>query len=181
MTMRASLIITAKDQANGVFARIAAGARRMGNAFKPVQKEAHAADAAIGKVGNGASARFARIGASARKMAGDMRIGQRAAYGLGVAIGTTIRMSARLGDKMLRMAATTAKWGAIAGAGAVGFGIGKLLTGAISTGRRTLRPNNSDEQSTFCTLRSTRGLKAIWSSDCRFRASVVSVSVPPTM
>ncbi len=54
-------------------------------------------------------------------------------------------------------------------------------TGAISTGMRILRPYSSVEQSTFCTLRSTRGLNAMQSSDCRFRASVVSVSVPPTM
>lgn len=73
MTMRASLIITAKDQASAQFAKIAAGARAMGAAFRPVAADARAADRAIDAVGGDARTRFARIGAAARKMAGDLR------------------------------------------------------------------------------------------------------------
>lgn len=120
MTMRASLIITAKDQASVAFGRIAAGARRMAGAFKPVQTEAGAADRAIGKVGTGAMARFARIGAAAKKMASDMRIAERAGYGLGTAIGFSIR-------KAGAFALGAAKWAAIGAATAGGFFIGGII------------------------------------------------------
>jgi len=81
--MRASLIITAKDQASAALGKVAAGAKRMGAAFKPVAKDAHAADMAIDRVGGDASGRFARIGAAARKMAGDFRSSDRSSTLLG--------------------------------------------------------------------------------------------------
>lgn len=127
MTMRASLIITAKDQASGVFDRIAAGAKRMGSAFRPVQKEAAGADRAMGRIGTGAFARFARIGAAARKMARDMRIAERAGYALGTAIGFSIRTAGAF-------VAGTAKWALAAASAGATFGIGALITGAIRVG-----------------------------------------------
>ncbi len=98
MTMRASLIITAKEQASAALGKVAAGARAVSAAFKPVQQEAAAADRAISKVADGAvlsfqrirvgsnvsfrpmlltahEARgvFARLGDAARKMSGNLR------------------------------------------------------------------------------------------------------------
>ncbi len=127
MTMRASLIISAKDQASAAFGKVAGAARSMTAAFKPVQKEAAAADRAIDKAGKSAPGRFARIGAAARKMAGDLRIAERAGYGLGYAIGWTARKTAGL-------AVSTAKWGAIGLAGSAAYAGGNFLGGIIRTG-----------------------------------------------
>ncbi len=128
MTMRASLIISARDQASSAFGRIAANARRMSEAFRPVQREAQAADRALERVGgSNVASRFARIGAAARRMASDLKVGERAAYGVGYALGWTARKSAGL-------ALSTAKWGAAAGATGIGAGLGALLFGSIRVG-----------------------------------------------
>lgn len=126
MTMRASLIITAKDQASAAFGRVAAGARRMGASFRPVQQEARAADRAIDKVGQGAPSHFARVGAAVRKMARDMKIAERAGYGLGYGIGWSTR-------KMAGFALQTAKWGAIGLASSAAVVAGWFGGGIIST------------------------------------------------
>lgn len=125
MTMRASLIITAKDQASRTFNQVAGSAKRMGAAFKPVSEAAQTADRSIDKVGNGAWSRFARVGASARKMASDMRIAERAAYGLGAAIGITINRSAKF-------AWGAAKFGIAGAAAGAAAGAGMFLGGIIS-------------------------------------------------
>lgn len=106
-TMRASLIIEARDKASAVFDKIAAKSRDMGKAFQPVTKEAKQADKAMDAAGR-----------SAWAMSAKMKLAEKAAYGLGKGIGWTAR-------KMLDMA----KWGAIgaiAGLGSLAFGIVKI-------------------------------------------------------
>lgn len=190
MTMRASLIITAKEQASAALGKVAAGARSVSAAFKPVQREAAAAERSISRVADGSVLAFQRIrvgskvsfrpmlltaheargvfarlgdaaktmtrnlrsaeyrtaafrravtatGQSARSAGGgmarwslsvarsvrDMRLGTRAAYGLGYAIGWSARKAAGL-------AVSAVKWTSIAGAGAVGFFTGGIISTA---------------------------------------------------
>ena len=87
MAMTASLLIKARDQASSVFGRIAARAKSMGNAFKPVTRAARDTDRAIGGIGTGVISRFARIGAAARRTVSDMRLLERGAYGVGRGLG----------------------------------------------------------------------------------------------
>lgn len=71
MTMRASLIISAKDDgASAAFSRIGAAARSMGEDVRHTAASAQRAEAALAAVGTGAPASFARIGTAARAMGG---------------------------------------------------------------------------------------------------------------
>jgi hypothetical protein len=67
------------------------------------------------------------------------------------------------------------------GAAPSGWNPSSEPTGASMTGIRSLRPNTVVDASILQTFCSTRGRNAIESSAMRFRRSVVSVSVPPTM
>lgn len=109
-TMRASLIIEARDKASAVFGKIAAKSRDMGKAFQPITKEARQADRAMDGAGR-----------SAQTMARRLAIAEKAGLGLGKAIGWT-------GRAVLGMA----KWGAL---GAV-TGVGALAVGIVKTGAK---------------------------------------------
>lgn len=129
MTMRASLIITAKEQASAALGKVAAGARAVSAAFKPVQREAAVADRAIGSVGNGAPGQFGRIGQAARAMAGSFRPVQGEARAVDRALdavgeGTAGRF-ARIGASARRMA------GDLRLAERAGYGIGTAIGWSI--------------------------------------------------
>lgn len=113
-TMRASLIIEARDKASAVFGKIAAKSKDMGKAFQPITKEAKQAERAMDGAGR-----------SAQTMARRLAIAEKAGLGLGKAIGWT-------GRAVLGMA----KWGAIGlGAGAAG-GLAFLVRGVVETGMK---------------------------------------------
>lgn len=121
----ASLKIIAQNGASKVFGQIANDARKMGGAFRPVTKDAGAADRAIARVGVGAAPRFAAIRNGLRRLNdGGFRLAEKGAYGLGRGIGSALRSASKFA---VQWAAIGAGAGA-AGVGAFGFGIIKAAS-----------------------------------------------------
>ncbi len=121
----ASLKIVAQNGASKVFGQIANDARKMGGAFRPVTKDAGAADRAISRVGVGAAPRFAAIRNGLRRLNdGGFKLAEKGAYGLGRGIGSALRSASKFA---VQWAAIGAGAGA-AGVGAFGFGIIKAAS-----------------------------------------------------
>lgn len=121
----ASLKIVAQNGASKVFGQIANDARKMGGAFRPVTKDAGAADRAISRVGVGAAPRFAAIRNGLRRLNdGGFKLAEKGAYGLGRGIGSALRSASKFA---VQWAAIGAGAG-VAGVGAFGFGIIKAAS-----------------------------------------------------
>lgn len=122
MTMRASLIITARDGVSPVWSRIRNASRQLVRSIRDIGTEGQKAGRQIDRIGVNAPSRFARIGAAARR-AGNfgLKVLEKSAYGAGYGMGFLIR-------KGSQWALEAAKWGALA----AGAGAGAFLGGVIS-------------------------------------------------
>lgn len=96
MSMRASLIITAKDEASAPFRRIAASARKLSDDARAMAVSGNAAGAGLDKMRGSATSLAVRLKlatVAAGQLAGrtGMMALEKAAYGVGFAIGTSLR------------------------------------------------------------------------------------------
>lgn len=112
MTMRASLIIEARDRASGAFDRIGRKARDMGRAFQPVTTNANASSRSINKLGE-----------EAKRAEAKMEAMHRAAYSVGFGIGSMAKSVAGWAANIAMSVAQVGAAAAIAGAGAFVAGI----------------------------------------------------------